>query len=97
MGRIIKPIKEPRIGQYNCHGGDKTDCKDILKERYNFVCRDIDELKDGECIVIKVVVYNQGGKMHLVNEKEIREYAKSTDFFDILADPKLLCLYDDGE
>ena len=97
MKKVVTPISEPRIGQYNCHGGDKEDCKKILKNRYDFMCRNIDELEDSECIVLKVIVFNQGGKMHLINEKELREYEKGTDFFDILADPKLLCLYDDGE
>ena len=37
------------------------------------------------------------GEEFKVTEKELREYEKGADFFDILADPKLLCLYDDGE
>ena len=91
-----KLISEPQIGQWNCHGGDKEHCKYIAKNQFDFLCRNIDELSDGKCVILKIIAYNENGKMQMINEKELREYEKGTDFFDILADPKLLCLYDDG-
>jgi len=90
-------IRKPIIGQHHCLNGYADDCKRIVKDQGYFLYKDVDDLDDGECAILKAVVYKEGKHTHIVSELELREYEKGTDLFDILADNELLRLYHDGE